>query len=185
MAIVIAVMAAADSAAAHGAEHKAGLPQLATETFAGQLFWLAITFVLLYAVLSLVVIPRIRGVLQARQGAIKGDLEAAALARSQADSALKAYEKSVDEARASARRTADEARAATKAEVDAKRTETEAKLAADIGAAETRIGQLKATAMANVKAIAAETAAEIVTRLSGEPLTAGDAAKAVDAALAR
>ena len=47
-------------AAAHGAEPKAGLPQLAVETFAGQLFWLAIAFVLLYVLLAFVVIPRIR-----------------------------------------------------------------------------------------------------------------------------
>ena len=41
-----ALFAAAEGAAhAEAAEHKAGMPQLATETFAGQVFWLAISFV--------------------------------------------------------------------------------------------------------------------------------------------
>ena len=60
-------------AAAHGAEPKAGLPQLAVETFAGQLFWLAIAFVLLYVLLAFVVIPRIRNVLETRRSRIAGE----------------------------------------------------------------------------------------------------------------
>jgi len=186
MAILTALAAAAESAAAHGgAEHKVGLPQLATGTFAGQLFWLAITFAVLFLVLSYVVIPRIQGVLAARQGRIKGDIDAAAMAKGRADAALKAYEAAVDDARARGRKLADETRAAVKAETDAKRGEAEARLANDIAAAEGRIAQLKATALANVKSIAADTAAEIVTRLSGDTITSAEAAPAVDAALAR
>lgn len=43
---------------AHGGAHEdVGFPPLETETFAGQLVWLAITFGLLYVLLSRMVLP--------------------------------------------------------------------------------------------------------------------------------
>ena len=187
-----AIFVAAETAthgadAAHGGEaaHKTGLPQLAVETFAGQLFWLAIAFVVLYVLLATVAIPKIRGVLEARQGKIAGDLAQASALKAQADAALKAYEKDVADARARARALADETRSQMKAESDAKRHDAEAKLATDIQAAEATIQGLKTAALANVKTVAAESAADIVTRLSGETITAGEAEAAVVAAMAR
>ena len=172
-------------AAAHGAEPKAGLPQLAVETFAGQLFWLAIAFVLLYVLLAFVVIPRIRNVLETRRSRIAGDLAAAASAKEAADAALKAYDAALNDARTRGRKLGDETRAAVKTETDAARHAAEEKLNADLAAAEARIAALKTTAMSNVRTVAAETAAEIVTRLTGETVAANDAGSAVDAALAR
>ncbi len=190
-ALATAVLAtAAESAphaegAAHGAEHKTGLPQLAVETFAGQLFWLAICFVLLFVLLTFVVIPRIRGVLETRRGRIASDLAAAAAAKAGADAALKAYDAALAEARNRGRAMGDEARARVTAETEAARHAAEDKLNADLAAADSRIGATKTAALSNVRAVAADAAAEIVTRLTGESVTASDAGAAVDAALAR
>lgn len=185
-----AFWAAAESAphaadAAHGAEHKGGMPQLATETFAGQLFWLAISFVLLYVLLAFVVIPRIRKVLETRQARIAGDLAAAASAKEAADAALKAYETALNDARNRGRTLGDETRARVKGETEAARHAAEEKLNADLAAADARIGASKTAALSHVRSVAADTAAEIVARLTGESVSAADAGAAVDAALAR
>lgn len=181
-----AIFAAAEGAAhAEGAEHKTGLPQLAIETFAGQVFWLAISFVVLFVLLSWVVIPRIRGVLEMRRDRIAGDLAAAAAAKAEADGALKAYDKAVAEARARGRALAEETRRKTKAESDASRSEAEAALNAKIATSEEQLAAATAAAMTNIRAVASETAAEIYTRLTGETMAAPDALPAVDAALAR
>jgi F-type H+-transporting ATPase subunit b len=185
-----ALAAAAGSAphtegAAHGAEHKTGLPQLAVETFAGQLFWLAIAFVLLYVLLAFVVIPRIRNVLETRRSRIAGDLAAAASAKEAADAALKAYDAALNDARTRGRKLADETRAKVKGETEAARHAAEEKLNADLVAADGRIAAMKTAAMSNVRSVAAETAAEIVARLTGESVAAADAGAAVDAALTR
>jgi F-type H+-transporting ATPase subunit b len=172
-------------AAAHGAEHKTGLPQLAVETFAGQLFWLAIAFVLLYVLLSFVVIPRIRGVLETRRARIAGDLADAAAAKEAADAALRSYNAALNDARTRGRKLGDETRAAVKSETEAARHAAEEKLGADLTAADARISAMKSAAMSNVRTVAAETAAEIVARLTGESVGAADAGSAVDAALAR
>ena len=45
----------------------AALPQLESSTFAGQLFWLFITFFILYFAISKVFLPKISGVLKKRE----------------------------------------------------------------------------------------------------------------------
>lgn len=191
MAILIGLASSVLFAAAEGAAHateaapKTGLPQLAVETFAGQLFWLAISFALLFALLTFFIIPRIRGVLETRRARIQGDLAAAATAKGAADAALKAYEKAVADARARGRALADDTRKATKTDTDAKRAAAEAGLTAKIAEAEAQVAATKTEALANIRSVAADTAAEIYARLTGESVTAADAAGAVDAALAR
>jgi len=53
------------------------MPQLDPTTFVPQLFWLAITFVLLYLAMWKLVIPKIGEILQDRQIRIDNDLERA------------------------------------------------------------------------------------------------------------
>jgi F-type H+-transporting ATPase subunit b len=180
----ISLLAAAE---AHGAEHAGGakLPQLAVETFPGQLFWLAVTFGLLLVLSSYVILPRIGRVLAERAGRISGDIAAAALAKGEADQALQAYETALGEARARGRATADQTRDAVRTEIEKRRTEAEASLKAEQTAAEARIASIKSEALSNVRNVAAESAAAIVERLSGDSVTGSDAAAAVDAAMAR
>ncbi len=65
-ALVAATMSMAQSAVAFAADKPGGLPQLKPENFAPQLFWLAITFFLLYLILSRVALPRIGEVIEER-----------------------------------------------------------------------------------------------------------------------
>jgi len=179
----VSLMAAAE---AHGAEGGgAKLPQLAIETFAGQLFWLALTFGLLLVMSAYVILPRIGRVLAERAGRISGDIAAAALAKGEADHALQAYEAALGEARARGRATADETRNAVRAEIEKRRSEAEASLKDQTTTAEARIATIKSEAMANVRNVAAESAAAIVERLSGETVSGAEAASAVDTALSR
>jgi len=100
---------------AHGA--KPGLPQLDVTTFASQLFWLVISFAVLYAVISRIAVPKISGVLADRAGRIKGDLDQAALAKANSDAAIANYEKALAEARTRALKLGDEMRSSAMARV--------------------------------------------------------------------
>src|SRR5512134_3078801 len=82
---------------AHGA--KPGLPQLDTSTFAGQIFWLVITFAALYLVMSRLAVPKIGGVIADRTNKIKGDLDTAAEAKRASEAAIANYEKALADAR--------------------------------------------------------------------------------------
>src|SRR5437764_2923909 len=95
----------AAAAGAHtGAEggHKAHFPPFESDTFASQLVSLVIAFVLLYIIVSRVALPRMKGVLVARQGAIDSELTEAQKLRDQSDAALTAYESELASARTKA-----------------------------------------------------------------------------------
>ncbi len=168
---------------AHAA--KPGLPQLDTTTFASQLFWLLISFAVLYFVIARIAAPKIGGVIQDRANRIKGDLDAAAQAKRDSETAMAGYDKALGDARAKALKASDEMRNAVQAEINAKNDTAAKQLAADTAKAEARIGEMRTAAMARVGDVARETAADIVQKLSGEAANANDLAAAVSAALKR
>ena len=69
-----------------------GMPQFNAETFPSQLFWLVITFVILYVCMSFIVLPRIRDNIRLRKNKITNDIERAELLKEQVDSLIKEYE---------------------------------------------------------------------------------------------
>jgi F-type H+-transporting ATPase subunit b len=143
-------------------------PPFESEHFPSQLVWLAISFVLLYALMSRIALPRIGGIIAARSKVISDDLGAAERLREQSNAAHAAYEKALADARARAQAIAGATRdqEARKAEDLHKRLEAE--LHDKLAAAEQSIAKTRSAAMGNVKAIATETAAAIVERLIGQ-----------------
>ena len=176
---------APDRACRRGHGAKPGLPQLDMTTFASQLFWLVISFAVLYFVISRIAAPKISGVIADRAGRIKGDLDQAAQAKRNSDAAIANYEKALADARTAALKMGDDLRKTVQAEADAKNAAASKQLAADTLKAETRIGEMRKAAMARVGDVARDAAAEIVAKLTGETANAGDLEAAVRNALKR
>jgi F-type H+-transporting ATPase subunit b len=154
-------------------------PPFASETFGGQLLWLAITFGALYFLMSRFVVPQLGGIIEGRREAIARDLDEAAAMKTRAEDAGAAYEKSLGEARGRAQALAQETRSKLNAEADAKRKALEADLAQRLAQSEATIAARKTEAMSNVRGIALETATAIVERLTGR----APAPQVVEAAL--
>ena len=165
---------ATDAAAA-----EAGMPQLDFSTFPNQIFWLVVTLVVIYLVLSKVALPRIASVLAERQGTITNDIAAAEELKQKAADAEAAYEKALADARAEAGRIAAETKAEMQAEVDAAMAKADAEIAARTAESEVRITEIRAGAAEAVKDVARNTAKEVVSALG---LDIDD--KAVEAAVA-
>lgn len=168
-----------DVAEAAGVESEGGLPQLDVSTYAGQVFWLLITFVLLYLLMARVFLPRLGSVIEERRQRIADDFDKAAEFKRQAEEAEAAYRKALADARARASRIAQETRDQIDADIKAMQAETDAKLDAEIEAAERRIAATSARAAEAVRAAARETVRDIVVALIDE--TPSD--DAVDAAI--
>ena len=160
-------------------------PPFQKDTFASQLVWLAITFVVLYVVMAKLALPRVGAIIQDRQTKIAGDLAEANNLKTQADAALAAYEKSLAEARARAQTLAAETRSKLNAEAEIKRKAIEDQLGVKLAQAEKTIAATKSAAMGNVRGIAADAAAAIVTRLIGAPANEQAVVAAVDDVLKR
>ena len=75
------------------------MPQLEVSTFVPQLVWLAITFVILYLLMSGIGLPRVGGAIEARRRRVDDDLARAAQLKSEAETVLAAYQQTLSNAR--------------------------------------------------------------------------------------
>lgn len=177
---MFAALVALAAAAAHEAK-KSGLPQLNAHDFAPQLIWLALTFTVLYLILSRVALPRIGEVIEERRDRIQRDLDTAESLKRETERALANYEQALAKARADANAIAKEKRETLASEVDKERQRVESEVATRVADAERRIAETKAKALASVTEIAADTAGAVVNRLIGETVDAAEVAKALAA----
>jgi F-type H+-transporting ATPase subunit b len=148
-------------------EHKGGFPPFQSQTFASQLVWLVIAFVLLYVLMAKWALPRVGGILESRQKRIDGDIAEAGALKAQSDEAVAAYEKALADARANAQAIANETRDKQAAAAEARRKTLEDELNAKLADAEKTIAATKTAAMGNVRGIAEDATRAIVERLIG------------------
>jgi F-type H+-transporting ATPase subunit b len=164
---------------------KPPFPPFNSETFASQLLWFALAFVLLYVLMSRVALPRVGEIVAARADRIAGDLAAAQRLKDETDAAISGYEKTLADARANAQSLAGQTRDKLMAEADQRRKTVEADLNARLQSAEATIAQTKTAAMGNVRAIATDAAGAIVERLLGSKPDSKSVSDAVDQTLKR
>ena len=156
-----------------------GFPPMDAHTFPSQIFWLVIFFALLYLLMSKVALPKMAAVLDKRHKAIEGDLAKASALKHETEAAIQHYEKSLADARANAQGIATETRAKIADEIETERSALEKTLSTKLAEADSRISATKAKAMQDVHEVAAETAAEIVSELTGHKVSKEHAAKAI------
>jgi len=160
-----AAHAAADMAHEAGG---AGMPQLDFATFPNQIFWLAVTLVAIYFVLSRIALPRIAGVMAERQGTITNDIAAAEELKLKAREAEEAYNQALAEAKAEAQKIAAETKAEIQAELAAAQEKADAEISAKAAESEKAIAEIRAGAVESVKAVAKDTTKEILSAMGSK-----------------
>ncbi len=155
-----------------------GMPQLCGEWMGNQIFWLVVTLVVIFFILSRVALPRIAAVLAERQGTITNDIAAAEELKQKAVEAEEAYNKALADARAEANRIVGEAKADMQAALDVETAKADAEIAAKAAEGAKVIEEIRAGALAAVKDVAKDTTKEIVAAMGGKA-----DAKAVTAAI--
>jgi F-type H+-transporting ATPase subunit b len=161
------------------------MPQLDMSTWPPQLIWLAITFSVLYYVISTLVIPKLGGVIEQRKSNVEGDLAAAQRLKLETEAAVKAYEGSLAAARSQAQDVMAKNRDALNHEMEGGRAKLDQTLATKIAAAEKRIAGSREAAMKQVGTLAADLAAQIASQLTGARITKAAAAAAIPRARAK
>src|SRR6056300_105790 len=155
------------------------MPQLDPSTFGSQLFWLAVSFVTPYVVLSVLVLPRIGATMAKRSEQLDGDLAEAEALRAKAEAALEAYEEALAQARTKALVVAQTMRAEVQAETARQKAELDAKLAEEAAAADSRLAATREAALAGLRDAAKEIIGDVMVSIGVDQ--ADD--KSVDAAL--
>jgi len=166
------------SRAAEG--EKEGMPQLDPHSYASQLFWLAIFFVLVFLFLRFVGLPRVTAIIDERARKIDSDIAAAELLRGQAGEAEKTYESTMAAAHGEARQLLAETYERNQAVLTEQTKEATAAADREVSHAVKRIEAERAAALHSIRGVASGLAADITAKLTGRTPSGDRLVQAVD-----
>ncbi len=161
------------------------MPQISqiSEIFASQLFWLIVSFGLIYLVIGRGMLPKIEATVDQRDRRISEDLAAAERARAEADQREEAYRAQVETNRSEALKVTQAAKEASARETETRVKAADAEIGQRVETAEAEIRRAAEAAFAEIENVAAEAAQEMVAKLSGANVSREQAAAAVRAEL--
>ena len=180
---LIAALALLSFPAFAAEEGGAAVPQFDPSSYAGQLFWLVITFAVLYVLMARIALPRVGFVVEQRTQRIEQDVSEARSAADAANSLQAEVEAHLAEARSQARETLSVATATAAAQQTATLSTQNTQLVARLQEAEANIAKARTTAMASITPAAVATAASVLHKLAGIDAKGDQLASAIDQAL--
>ena len=149
------------------AAESGGMPQLNPEFWISQIFWLTLTFGILYIVLSKIILPKISSNLELRKSQIQENIEAAEKQRESSESKLKEYDDIVLKSKLKAKNIFKDAREKALKNINSKKETLDKQIDEEIKKAEQEIIVLKKSAPEKINKIAIETSSELVKKLIG------------------
>jgi F-type H+-transporting ATPase subunit b len=163
-------------------ESQKGMPQLNPDSYVSQVFWLAVFFILTFAFLRIVGIPRITAIIDERARKIGGDIASAETLRTQAAEAEKTYEATMAEARGKARQLLAETHERNTATLAEETRQAALGFERQVEQAVKGIEDAQEHALKGIRDVALGLAAEITQKLAGRAPGADRVALAVDRA---
>jgi len=157
-----------------------GMPQLNPEFWISQIFWLTLTFGILYLVLSKLILPKISANLESRKSQILENIEAAEKQREDSETKLKDYEEIISKSRLDAKNIFNQAREKALKDINAKRELLDKQIDDEINKAEEEIKTLRKSAPDKINKIAIETSSELVQKLIGAEVNNSSISAIVD-----
>ena len=144
-----------------------GMPQLNPEFWISQIFWLTLTFGILYIVLSKLILPKISSNLELRKSQIQENIEAAEKHREDSETKLKEYDEIILKVKLEAKNIFKETREKIIKDINSKKEKLDNEIDKEIKKAENEISLLKKSAPEKINKIAIETSSEILKNLIG------------------
>ena len=144
-----------------------GMPQLKPEFWVSQIFWLTITFGILYIVLSKLILPKISNNLEIRKSQILENIEAAENQRKESEEKIKEYNKIIQDSKIKAKNYYNQAREKIHKDISEKREKLDNDLNEEIKKAELDIQDLKNKSPEKITKIAIETSNDLIKQLIG------------------
>ena len=162
------------------AAESGGMPQLNPEFWISQIFWLTITFGILYVVLSKLILPKISSNLEIRKLQIVENIEAAEKHREQSELNIEEYEKIVQNSKGEAKISFKQAREKLLKSINLKKDALDKELNEEIQKAESEIQELRDKAPEKINKIAVETSTDLLHQLIGAEVNNSSISAIVD-----
>ena len=162
------------------AAESGGMPQLNPEFWISQIFWLIITFGILFIVLTKVILPKISNNLETRKSQILENIETADKQKEESQKKIDEYEKIILDSKLKAKSYFNNAREKILDDINKKRAALEKDLDEEISEVEKELSDLKNKSGEKINKIAAETSAELIKELIGEEVNSSSIAAIVE-----
>ena len=142
-----------------------GMPQLDPEFWFSQIFWLVITFGILYLVLSKLILPKISDNLETRKSQVLENLELAEKQRNESEEKLKEFDNIILKSKIDAKNLFNESRRKLLDDINNKRQKLDEEMDKEVKIVESEIEQLKKESPEKINKIAIETSADLIKQL--------------------
>jgi F-type H+-transporting ATPase subunit b len=152
------------------AAESSGMPQLNPEFWVSQIFWLTITFGILYIGLSKLILPRVSANLETRKSQILENIESAEKKRKDSEEKIKEYDNIINNSKIEAKNYFNQTREKILKDISLKKESLDKEINEEIKKAETEIKNLMSKSPEKVNKIAIETSAELIHQLIGADL---------------
>jgi len=162
------------------AAESGGMPQLNPEFWISQIFWLTLTFGILYLVLSKLILPKISDNLESRKSQILENIEAAEKQREDSEAKLLEYEDVISKSKLEAKTIFNQAREKALKDINAKKEVLDKQIDEEISKAEEEIKILRNSAPDKINKIAIETSSELIQKLIGADVNSSSISAIVD-----
>ncbi len=148
---------------AFGAE--VGMPQLNTEFWIAQIFWLVFIFSALYLIIWKIFLPRVTYSIENRKSKVMNDLNEAQKLKESAEKKLKEYNKIIEDSKNEAKKIIEESNRALDLDIEKKKQKFNNEIEKELTNTEKEIKDLKKSSVSSITKIAAETSAEIILQI--------------------
>ena len=162
------------------AAESGGMPQLNPEFWVSQIFWLTLTFGILYIVLAKAILPKISSNLELRKSQIQENIEAAEKQRIEGDTKLKEYDDLILKSKIKAKNIYKDAREKVIKDINLKKEVLDRQIDEEIKKAEKEIEVLRKNAPEKINKIAIETSSELIKKLIGADINSSSISAIVD-----
>ena len=162
------------------AAESGGMPQLNPEFWISQIFWLTLTFGILYIVLSKLILPKISANLELRKSQIQDNIEAAEKQRKDSESKLKEYDDIIFKSKLEAKNIFKDSREKIIKDINNKKETLENQINEEIKKAEKEVEVVKKNAPEKINRIAIEASSDLVKKLIGAEINNSSISAIVD-----
>ena len=144
---------------------EAGMPQLNPEFWVAQIFWLLLTFSILYIIIWKIFLPKITYSIENRKSRIVNDLNDAQKLKETAEEKLNEYNKIIDNAKNEAKKIMEENNKTLDLDIEKKKNKFNSEIEKEMVAAEKEIKDLKKSSILNINKIATEVTGEVIRQI--------------------
>ena len=157
-----------------------GMPQLNTEFWIAQIFWLVFIFSALYLIIWKIFLPRVTYSIENRKSKVVSDLHEAQKLKESAEKKLSEYNKIIEDSKNEAKKIIEESNKVLNLDIEKKKKKFNNEIEKEIIAVEKEIKALQKSSISSINKIATEISEEVIKQIIDSEVNKSNVAAIVE-----